>query len=261
MAEESKKQDQLLETTDCLEAIGTLKSAKNGFFLLSLLCMIVLQGCFWMVISGKVDTSPDQTRQGSVLNSLLTLAVEQGQGEIAVAEKAEQIEKAAAMLTADANAVSADANAIDEAPKTSLAEKIRIRPVHISQAVRLANFILIISAVMYSLSLLFGLKVSLVGRLGGVNHICKAFFISLFMLVFLLPWQLFFGGAVFGAIYTPAELLTKCADFASLSTAAKVLVLVRFAGWSLIALLLLIWAQLKSMRWAKNILRRLGIAG
>jgi hypothetical protein len=55
--------------------------------------------------------------------------------------------------------------------------------------------------------MLFALKVSMLGKLGGINHISRAFFLSLVMVVLLLPWQRFFSGIVAGAIYSPAELL------------------------------------------------------
>ena len=62
---------------------------------------------------------------------------------------------------------------------------------------------------MYCLSLLFSLKVSLMGRLGGINHISRAFFLSLAMFVLVLPWQKFFSGVVAGVIFTPDELLNR----------------------------------------------------
>ncbi len=39
MAEDTKKQEQLVETTDCLEAISTLKFNKNLFFFIILICL------------------------------------------------------------------------------------------------------------------------------------------------------------------------------------------------------------------------------
>jgi hypothetical protein len=78
------------------------------------------------------------------------------------------------------------------------------------------------------------------------------------MLVLLLPWQRFFADIVFGAIYTPGELLTSCtAETRSIFGTA--FYYYRFTGHWLLVLLLLILSQLRSMRWAKAILRRLEI--
>jgi len=102
------------------------------------------------------------------------------------------------------------------------------------------------------------LKVSLVGRLGGMNHISRAFFLSLVMLILLLPWQSIFGGVVLGAIYTPGELVEWCSAETS-GILDIVLRYLRFTGYWLVILLLLIFSQLRSGRWTKTILRRLEV--
>ena len=112
---------------------------------------------------------------------------------------------------------------------------------------------------MYSLTVLFGLKISLVARLGGISHITKAFFVSLFTIVLLLPWQIMFRGVIVGAIYTPSELLASWQAFPVDNIAEKSFMFLRFTGLAIVVLLLFVWAQLKSMRWSRNTLKRLGI--
>jgi hypothetical protein len=106
--------------------------------------------------------------------------------------------------------------------------------------------------------MLFSLKVSMLGRLGGINHISRAFFLSLLMLILLLPWQRIFGDMVPGAIYTPEELLERCSAEAG-DVLDKVVYYLRFSGYWLLVLLLLILSQIRSVRWGKAILRRLEI--
>jgi hypothetical protein len=124
--------------------------------------------------------------------------------------------------------------------------------------IRLVNAVLILTATLYCLTLLFGLKVSMHGRLGGINHISRAFFLSLFMLVLLLPWQRIFGAVVTGAVYTPGELVkwhsAKTDDMFDV-----ILYYLRFSGYGVLILLLLLLSQFRSLRWAKAILRRLEI--
>jgi hypothetical protein len=129
---------------------------------------------------------------------------------------------------------------------------------HINGVVRFCNFVLILAAMLYCLTLLFCLKISLIGRLGGINHICRAFFISLIMLILLLPWQRFFGGVVVGAIYTPAELDKWCTA-ESTGIFDAIFHYLRFTGYWLLIILLLIFSQLRSSRWTKAILRRLEV--
>lgn len=107
--------------------------------------------------------------------------------------------------------------------------------------------------------MLFSLKVSLVGRLGGINHISRAFFLSLAFVVFLLPWRLVFPVVIFGAMYTPSELLNSCTAVRGADIFDVVSYYVRFSGWWFVALLFVISAQIRSGRWSKAILRRLEV--
>ena len=129
----------------------------------------------------------------------------------------------------------------------------------LSWLIRFFDFVLILTAVLYCLTMLFSLKVSLLGRLGGINHIARAFFLSLIFAVLILPWQRFFPGVVFGAMYTPAELQSACAEADSYNIFALTFHYLRFTGFWLVVMLLLIFAQLRSGRWAKAILRRLEV--
>jgi len=126
-------------------------------------------------------------------------------------------------------------------------------------AIRLVNAVLILTASLYCLTLLFSLKVSLHGRLGGINHISRAFFLSLLMLVLLLPWQKVFGNVVTGAVYTAAELTQWHAAEKTDDLFHTILYYARFSGYGALILLLLVLSQYRSLCWAKAILRRLEI--
>jgi len=125
--------------------------------------------------------------------------------------------------------------------------------------VRLVNAVLVLAASLYCLTLMFSLKVSMHGRLGGINHISRAFFLSLLMLVLVLPWQRVFGGVVTGAIYTPSELTSWRAAEKTDDIFWMVLYYLRFSGYGVLIFLLLVLSQYRSLRWAKAILRRLEI--
>jgi hypothetical protein len=258
MAEESRKQDQLLETTDCLEAVSTLKFYKNFFFLVIFLCLLILQGIFWLMPTEYVDRGQTQAGEDvAPLTSMLIKLVSSAEQKVKIETKTEKVEKAAQVLTTDANAAAVEPNAVKARPYPP----IKIKFEHLAQTIRVCNYLLAVSAVTYSLVLLFAMKISLVGRLGGISHITRAVFLSLFMVVLILPWQLLFRPVLFGAIYTPDELLSAWTNFDKASITADVLRFLRFTALWLIVLLLLLRAQLKSMRWAKNTLKRLGIAG
>jgi hypothetical protein len=281
MAEDTKKQDQLIETTDCLEAIGTLKSNKNFFFLVCFLCLLILQGIFWLVPTQYVE-KPETIQQaassavsetsssgGPVVEVPQLAAHTEKEKVTKVVTKTEKIEKTASSLgstpSRDGQELTADANAEPNEPnapvpaKTIIIPPIKIKFSQLSWLIRFCNYLLVVCSVIYSLTLLFCMKISLVGRLGGIRHITKAVFISFFMIVLLLPWQIIFKGVITGAIYTPAELLSAWTDFNQTRVIADAVMILRFTGLWLIVVILLCWAQLKSMRWSKNTLKRLGI--
>ena len=123
----------------------------------------------------------------------------------------------------------------------------------------ISNYVIIIAAVLYSLSLLVCLKISLVGRLGGINHIARAFFVSLFLLVILIPWQTVLPGVLIGAVWRPGALWCECWSRADGSMYWKILFYLRFCGLWLLAFWLLMLAQTRSSKWARATLRRLGM--
>jgi len=277
MNENEKTHDQLLDTTDCLEAIGVFKAMKNLFFLISLICLIVLQGSFWLVDRNHVQSVGTDGCQGDVASvyldfSLLSFSRSKAPVDPLAAEVVEQktVSEAAAELTGQTPAVEEPAE-ITEPQKTETTEiqkveepakkKIfRIKYSSLAWIIRLCNFVIIFSLTIYCLTMLFSLKISLLGRLGGINHITRAFFLSLFVLVFILPWQKMFGGILTGAMFTPDELLCWIGKKSDAGIIWTMLYYARFVGWWFFVLILLLGSYAKSCRWAKATLRRLGIA-
>lgn len=231
MNENQPKESTLVDTTDCLEAVGVFRAWKNAFFVIALVSLLLLQASFCLVKTGYVTPAD---------------------GKPAVGVQ-EQIKKAADKVITDPNQI---VTAIPQPQKSSFFELTFER---LAGLIRLFNFALILAAILYCLTMLFSLKVSLLGRLGGINHICRAFFLALAFTVFLLPWQKFFPGVIFGAMFTPDELKCACAKAGDYNIFATILHYLRFTGYWLLVLLLLIFSQLRSSRWAKAILRRLEV--
>ena len=95
--------------------------------------------------------------------------------------------------------------------------------------------------------------------MGGINHITRAFFLTILMLVLLLPWQQLFKGIIVGVMYTPSELIDACENFEKSEIIGKILFYLRFCFYWFVAVLLLILSQVRSARWAKATLRRLDV--
>ena len=241
MNEEQGKQNNLIDTTDCLEAVGVFRGWKNFLFVIIILCLLLLQVSFWLVNLGYVKTAEEVESEPSAV----------------VAEDPDQIEAAAKKVTTEPNQPTEAAPQQPQQQLSSLFDSIKFK--HLAWLIRFVNFALILAAILYCLTMLFSLKISLLGRLGGINHISRAFFLSLAFLVLLLPWQKFFAGVVAGAMYTPSELVRWYTVETTGGIFGIIFYYLRFTGYWLLILLLLIFAQLRSARWAKATIRRLEV--
>jgi hypothetical protein len=245
------KQGNLVETTDCLEAVGVFRGWKNFLFIIVVLCLLLLQASFWLVNTGyiKLSTSADSALPAPAVEGVEQL--DKTPVEPAVEQDEMLPDQAAAELT---QPIEDETAGLDQKSGSLFGVTFE----HLVWLIRFANGVLILTATLYLLTVLFSLKVSLIGRLGGINHISRAFFLSLIMLVLLLPWQRFFGSVVLGAMYTPAELVEWCTTEID-GIFGIVIHYLRFTGYWILVFLLLMFSQLRSSRWAKAILRRLEV--
>lgn len=257
MSAEQNRQKELVDTTDCLEAVGVFKCWKNLFFVVILLGLLLLGLCFWVLDLGLV--SAQQQDEQAVTAQTATEQPEQAvpAAEAPLDEVKRQVDEAAAQVAGDANAA-ATTGTETEVSKPS---KLPFTP-HKAQvvwAIRALDAVIIMAAALYCLTILFTLKISIVGRLGGINHISRAFFWSLILLALVLPWQAVLGWALFGVTFEPHELLSRLGEYESASVFVKGLYWYRYVGHWVIALLCLIFAQVRTARWSKATLRRLEV--
>ncbi len=297
MSEFDKRGD-IVDTTDCLEAISALKSMKNGLFVLIFLGLLLLQGIFWLNYFGYIDKTgcpfPGKTcamvcdARATFLAPMAATDTPSTQEPANPAtEPVAKVAETAAVTAApvsDAGSKEATAAVMAQAekavetaiekpaektqkavptgkPKWSLGEYDKYLPkcVQVEWTLRVANFFVLLMMILYCLTLLVIVKISLAGRLGGLNHIVRGFFRSLLALAFLVPWQTFFPGVLLGAIYMPAELLCSSGCPETAPVLCQVLYFLRFCGLWLLVLILLLGAQCRSRRWSQATLRRLGI--
>jgi hypothetical protein len=52
MNEEEGRKENLIDTTDCLEAVGVFRGWKNFLFIVAICCLVLLQVSFWLVDTG-----------------------------------------------------------------------------------------------------------------------------------------------------------------------------------------------------------------
>jgi len=251
MLENEKKQQELLNTTDSLEAVGAFKAMKNLLFVVVIICLALLQVSFWLVDRAVVQPDTGASTEASTASSV------EAKDEITTT-----VEEAARQLKGETGPPERSA----QGKKQKAQGETENKPAFYKRfgvwawLIRFCNFVLMVTAVLYSLTILFSLKISLIGRLGGINHISRAFFLSLFALVFLLPWQRLFGGVIAGAIYTPEDLAAATQpspERAEVMWAA--VYYLRFVVLPVIVLIFLTFAQIRTVRWARATLRRLEV--
>ncbi len=235
MNEGPVSQGAMIETTDCLEAVGVFRGWKNLFFLIMVVCLLLVQAAFWLVDLKMVPAG--------------------GDGSAPVVSTAPADANAVAGAAAEPNQPSRRVADVAKLPAQLLG---RLDAGHLARALELINGILIVAVVLYVLAMFFNLIVSLVGRLGGIRHISRAFFLSVIVLVLVIPWQTVVGSRVPGVLYTLPELLDWMAG-KNESLFNTVMYYLRFSGYWLAFLLLALICQLRSARWTKSILRRLEI--
>ncbi|HSV99643.1 MAG TPA: hypothetical protein VLI39_05685 [Sedimentisphaerales bacterium] len=213
----------MVETSDSLEAVGVFRAWKNTFFVIVVICLFLTQAAFWAVDLGFIETP----------------------GAIKPAETAQP------GATASADEESADGGLLH-----SVLGELDFDLV--GRVIGVANGILIVSGILFALTVFFCLMVSLVGRLGGINHISRAFILALILAALIIPWQRLLGSNVVGVAYGSDELL-RWLDSKGAGVPNLIFYYLRFTGLWLVVLLLMIMAQVRSSGWSKSILRRLEI--
>ncbi len=256
MNENQVNPNNLLDATDCLEAIGVFRGWKNFLFVIMILSLLLTQTCFWLVSTGYIEIG-EEAKSGP---DKIVIDAGENPDEDEFPQINDLVSRRAAEPTEPNDMAAALPRIGAESPEQE-SPLFGMTFEQLSGLLRFVNAVLILAAVLYCLTILFSLKISLLGRLGGINHICRAFFLSMLMLIFLLPWQTVFGRLVVGAMYTPGELLVwhGCKADLDFSGFGTILYYLRFSGYWLLIFLLLFLSQLRSSRWARAILRRLEI--
>jgi hypothetical protein len=185
------RHDDLLDTTDCLESIGVFKGWKNFLFIILFAGLLLQQVLFWSVNSGWISPG-DQVE--APFEEVLPVVVEEANQPPADPNLADMVlghlpEDPNKILDAAAK-IAADPNLLPDEDDQESQFLATVDFKYAKWIIRALNFVLIFAGMLYCLTLLFALKVSLLGRLGGINHICRAFFLSLVFVV--RRWSLWY---------------------------------------------------------------------
>ncbi|MFC1781776.1 DUF6691 family protein [Planctomycetota bacterium] len=225
--------------TDCFEAAQVFCGWKNVFFLILVLCLIVLQTIFWIASDRYIQINKNNNPERAVVFSRNT-----------------DSSKQAAIPDQQGTNLSSPANTEYQAREIWYREimgiDITISFELIETIMNIVSILLVSISVVYTLTLYFAMAASFIGKLGGLGHISSAFFLSLVVLILLIPWQIFFGSTISGSIYTLDELegwfIYNNSDILNTS-----LIYLRFTGYWALIVILLVSSHFYSRRWTKSI--------
>jgi len=242
MNEGPVNQGAMVETTDSLEAVGVFRRWKNIFFVIVLICLLLTQAAFWLIDLKIVKTGEAATVAAPSAAATAPTDVN-------------AVEKAAGQAVAGAPEAPAPPS---ESPGFFGSLSDRLNVAYLTRAIQIINGILIVAVVLYAMALFFCLLISLVGRLGGIRHVSRAYFLAVIMLILVIPWQALFQSPAPGVTYAVPELL-HWMTIKSEGLTNLVLYYLRFSGYWLLFFVLLLMSEVRSVRWTKSILRRLEI--
>ncbi len=208
--------------SECAEAAQVFVRWKNIAFTVIILCLLLLQSSFWLVKTGhvKVDGAAKTDQEMQVRKAVNPAATEPEES----AKTEQQLKRYTSMITFG----------------------------QLALAVRIANTLLVLASVFYTLTMFCTMSV----WLGGQNHICRAFYLSLVMLLLLLPGQIAFASTGLGVICTPSEL-AKLYTSDTVARSSESFLYLRFVGCWVLAVMLLLLAQLRSFRWRRTLGREI----
>ncbi|MBI9016031.1 MAG: hypothetical protein JEZ07_02105 [Phycisphaerae bacterium] len=207
---------------DALEGFRAFKKFRNMMFILLLLSLLIQQSAFWLVHTGKISLKNEQkvtTNEEKVPKGPLEESV-------------------------------ATTDEVDKSPESTkiTAEQVTRIALHYSQIVAMYT------AILYCLALIMGLKILLAGQLPGVRGTSKAFFLSLILIVVVIPWQSLVLPPLQTALFSYDELIQRHSEFLpELSLTEKVCYFGRFAGFGCFVLIILFAAQGQCRAATKNI--------
>ncbi len=115
-----------------------------------------------------------------------------------------------------------------------------------------SQFLAMVVGLLLAMSLLLSVQVALAGRLGGVAPLLSAFFWSLVLVAFLIPWQLAFARSPMpGALFDYNELYTRTLEVKASwgATDVSILTLIfyhaRFLAYPILVVLIWLLVDLK----------------
>jgi|GEM_PF-973059 len=235
---------------DFQEAFGTFSAARNLFFWLILAGLLITSAGFWIVDAGLLDKILlNQADRNPVYLGYSQNKIIPTQNEPPIASgTSRNVNPAPQAGPKNPPEKSVNSENPVRNPYDRKLHAVKILDEMVRSALVTSRYGLMFSVVLYCLSLLTGMQLALVGGLGGLAHSSKAFFLSMVVVVFVVPWQSTLVPDAPGSLFLYAELTVayqqKCQDFQELWH--YIMYYSRFVGTWLLSIILLLAAQRQS---------------
>ena len=256
---------------DYADAMMTARRAKNWLFIL-LLLVLLIQITLFFLLKFNVIRLDDEV---AVEKTPATLPTAAGASATQPGDASTQPAAEATSVDASASAASTDSpSAEPDARRSGRVEDI------LRYVIPVTDFLGIALVVILAVVLLLIVTIMLVGRLIGVSHVTSAFIWCVVLAVLLFPWQSFLIGErsaartasggygtsahatdtgfqpqptfkIPGVLYTWEEVRHDIRHFPQSVGAQAFLKWARYAGFPVVALLLLLMVQARSSRGLK----------
>jgi len=221
-----------LDRDDATEAFNAFHKARSLFFWILFLGLVMAEAAFWTVDLGYIDPALSFSGNSQYVHQT---------------GRSPRI-----ILTAELPA------------PTGIPEDNQVEDKKLKQAITLADIIRVslrviymalpFAAVLYCLSLLIGMKLSLIARLGGLADSGKAFFLSLIVMVLVVPWMPAISETIPGALFNYSNLIESYRlSREGMNYGDNVIYHGRFVGIMVFTIIILLAAQWRSRNAVKKI--------
>ncbi len=260
---------------DALEAFNSFSAARNLFFWITLICMLLIQGVFFSIDRGVINAALDMPEQQKKIEQTQPVQALPGettqqdgnshQEEINFQQqnKAKFIFCSLHTTTTD-NTVTSDTEKAEPtlAPTASDIENAKSNAKLITSSLKRiiagANVVVVFSVLMYCICLFLSIQLSLTGSLGGMANSARAFFSAFFAALLIIPWTKSISPGLPTMLFSFDQVVNSYIAKIShnYGSYGEILYYARFCGLWAIVLIFIMLSQWRSCQSVKQITQR-----